>query len=777
MKNIFKDDLKRFQSEAANEITGMLTAYPGPVFKPWFNPETGNPYPFLCRLRAITGSGKTPILAASASNLGDAIVLWTTNRGAVISQTATNLTAGGRYSGLLPLDTQVVELSDLTATDWSDVITAKSGLTIILSTVALFNREDDILNVHKERNGASFWEMLAGQTLDGRSRPLYIIYDEAHGGTTAQFSRLTELSPRAFILASATDLPEDVINLLPGKNSVEKSEALKCQTVSVKTSDVVDAGLLKTRLYFVDCNTTRRDALKEANDKWFEITKKLRTIKEWPVMCCIVNSSLAGLEVWETLTQDLGVDPRRVAVHLANIDKSLADANPNAPWQHLIDTYKGKKTPEALRDEGYTHLVWNLSLREGWDEPWAYIAYLDRGGKSALDISQKIGRFLRQPNATPFDDGDLNSAYFYFNVPDEEFIKILNATQAELENDGHEIIAISSTSIRPSASRESPVKNPTSIAQVSGTFGEDLNLLDKILLDNVPLFEASQLKAPGRITTRVLDLRFNAEDMTLKKEEARTDNTEIQVWNYLINRLASIDSRIAKKNGTCFTPFVKADPRMKQKLQFGSVAMATLNQNLTTILRKLNDELHLVYEPDSEFSVKPFNLISPNLHTDDLVKRERYKVRKFAKGLHEEYNGLNPFEVEIADALDISNMNWCRNPSKTGYGIPIPEVGEGTVNFYPDFLAWSSNCLWAIDPKGAHLINDAIYKKILGVSDVEGLPYKIRVAFVLQGQYVLTAQDRPQQQSKLGCTLITKTNAGIRAKQFSKTTDLVVQLK
>ena len=70
-----------------------------------------------------------------------------------------------------------------------------------------------------------------------------------------------------------------------------------------------------------------------------------------------------------------------------------------------------------------------------------------------------------------------------------------------------------------------------------------------------------------------------------------------------------------------------------------------------------------------------------------------------------------------------------------------------------------------------------LLRKILGVSDVEGLPYKIRVALVLQGQYDLTAQDRPQQQSKLGCTLITKTNVGIRAKQFSTPTELVAQLK
>jgi len=777
MKNILRDDLMRFQLEASDAISQMLSTYPNAPFKRWFNPETGQPYPFLCRLRAITGSGKTPILASSISTLGDAIVLWTTNRGAVISQTATNLSAGGRYAQLLHQDTQVLELSDLSTSDWSEVISATTGLTIILSTVALFNREDNVLNVHKDRNGTSHWTMLAGEGSERRHRPLYIVYDEAHGGTTAQFSRLTELNPRAFVLASAADLPEDLTHLLPGLTSDEKSISLNAQTVVVSTPDVVEAGLLKTRLYFVDCNTTRRDALKEANNKWMELSQKLKAVKEWPVMCCIVNSSLAGLEVWETLTQELKVDPRRVAVHLANIDKALANANPNAPWNQLIDTHKAKKTPEALRNEGYTHLVWNLSLREGWDEPWAYIAYLDGAGKSAIDISQKIGRFLRQPNAEPFDDGDLNSAYFYFNVPDEDFTDILLATQAELENEGHEVISVSASAIRPKSSRESPLKTPTSIPKVVESFGEDLNALDNILIDNVPLFAAADLHAPGRISTRVLDLRNNSEDDSLKKEEQRTDNTEIQVWNYLITRLASLDSRIAKKNGTCFTPFVKSNPRLKQKLQFGSAAMATLNQNLSLIRKRLNDELRLVYEHDDVFNVKPFNLISPDLQTDDLVKRERYCVRKFLNALHAEYNGMNAFEVKIAEALDTLGTTWCRNPSKTGYSIPIPEIGEGTAGFYPDFLLWTSSCLWAIDPKGAHLLNDAIYNKILGVSDVDDMPLKIRVAFVLEGEYVLGPNDRPQQHSKSGCTLIFKANVGIRAKHFDSTKKLVAHLK
>lgn len=755
----------------------MLATYPNPPYKRRFDPDSGELLPFLCRLRAITGSGKTPMLAMCSQKLGPSIILWTTNRGAVISQTVSNLSAGGKYSALLPEDTEVLELADLSPADWTQICEARNGLTIILSTVGLFNRDGEVLNIHKERGGSSNWDLLAGTGPSGRARPLYVIYDEAHGGTKAQFSRLSELNPRAFVLASASDLPEDLAYLLPGNTIDEKSAALNLQTVTVKTPEVVEAGLLKTRLYLVDCNTSRFDALKEANDKWFELGQKLSGIDEWPVMCCIVNSTMAGLEVWESLTQTLKVDPRRIAVHLANVDRALAEANPNVPWGQLIDTHKAKKTPEALRGEGYSHIIWNLSLREGWDEPWAYVAYLDGRAKSNTDISQKIGRFLRQPNATPFDDNDLNSAYFYFNVPDEDFAQLVKVTQSDLEGQGYEVITFSNGAGRPGTSRESPCKEIVEISKVAESFGEDLSALDNILLSNVPLFAAEMLKAPGRVSTRVLDLRVNAEDSSLQKEELRDDNTEISVWDYLVLRLASHDSRIARKNGTCFTHVVKNDPKLRQKMQFGSPAMAMLNSSLTQILTQLNNEFRLEYEPDQVHVVKPFNLVSPDVYSDDIAKRERYRVRTYKNALHDEYNGMNPFEVQVADALDSLGLQWCRNPSKTGYSIPIPVIGEGTAGFYPDFLLWTDKCLWAIDPKGAHLINDAIQTKLMGVSDVDGLPLKIRVALVLQGEYILGAADRPVKRGDTGCTLIFKRNVGVRAKHFRTPTDLVNDLR
>ena len=210
-------------------------------------------------------------------------------------------------------------------------------------------------------------------------------------------------------------------------------------------------------------------------------------------------------------------------------------------------------------------------------------------------------------------------------------------------------------------------------------------------------------------------------------------------------------------------------------MQAGSAAMNTLNTNLSNIVKRLNDEFRLEYEPDQVFNVKPFNLVSPDLQTDDDVKRERYRVREFQNALHASYNGMNDFEVRIADALDSLGLKWCRNPAKTGYNILIPEIGEGTINFYPDFLLWTpKNTLWAIDPKGTHLVNDAIRTKLLGVSDVADLPTKIRVAFVLEGEYELGSDKRPQLRNKSGYSIITKQSTGIKAKNFLSV-DLLVK--
>lgn len=109
--------------------------------------KRGEPKPYLHRIKAVTGAGKTPILAKLSGYLGDCIILWTTPKTAVISQTKSNLE--GKYRHLLSPETEIYDLSDISPTEWESVRDRTSGLTILVSTVASFNQKGDRLKLHQ----------------------------------------------------------------------------------------------------------------------------------------------------------------------------------------------------------------------------------------------------------------------------------------------------------------------------------------------------------------------------------------------------------------------------------------------------------------------------------------------------------------------------------------------------------------------------------------------------------------------------------------------------
>ena len=340
MAGITLDDLKPYQTKAAGELAQMIQEFPSARLKPRYNSETGAMMPFLCRLRAVTGAGKTPILAVASTQLQNGIILWTTNRGAVISQTRANLDSG-KYAPLLPEGVNIYILGEMTPQDWREVTEAETGLTILLATVASFNQEGDTLKIHQQRGDTTYWEMLGGIGPMGRKRSLYVYYDEGHGATAKQFTKLRELEPKAFLLASASPLPDDFYDLLPGGTQTEREASLTARTVAVPTPEVVAAGLLKTRLYLVDCDVAAADAIAEANRKWRELAAKFAPLGEIPISCYIVNDTGRGVDVWEELI-GLGVPPGRIAVHLSGAEAVMIERRGSA--NGLIDTYKAKKT-------------------------------------------------------------------------------------------------------------------------------------------------------------------------------------------------------------------------------------------------------------------------------------------------------------------------------------------------------------------------------------------------------------------------------------------------
>ncbi len=169
--------------------------------------------------------------------------------------------------------------------------------------------------------------------------------------------------------------------------------------------------------------------------------------------------------------------------------------------------------------------------------------------------------------------------------------------------------------------------------------------------------------------------------------------------------------------------------------------------------------------------------MSPDIIGVTPLYQEKYKVRRYNNAVHPEYNGLNPFEVRLADALEALGKPWARNSSKTGYSIPIPVLGADTANFYPDFLLWTDEGIWAIDPKGNHLKEGAVLNKLLNLSAVRNNKIPVRIALVLQGSHDLGQTGHFQKTgNRDGFTLIRKTSSGDKAREFDDIYKLITTL-
>jgi len=121
-----------------------------------------------------------------------------------------------------------------------------------------------------------------------------------------------------------------------------------------------------------------------------------------------------------------------------------------------------------------------------------------------------------------------------------------------------------------------------------------------------------------------------------------------------------------------------------------------------------------------------------------LVRQEGFE--QFDNAVHEGYDGLNPIEGKFATAIDDSGKTWCRNPPKSGYGIPLITIGP-TKTFYPDFLVWHGQKVLAVDTKGGHLLKDAAGRKLLGIKRHPKVETELLVRFISAGRYNVDVQE------------------------------------
>jgi type III restriction enzyme len=767
--------LRDFQEKAVAQLQKAAADWTQTIATTGVAPRAGRvAIPLLGQLIAITGSGKTPILAKTIGAFNPAIVFWTTRSTILVQQTAENLR--GRYRHLLPANTTILDEVP-SPSEWYDLLNDKTGITIWVRTVASWNEPDQKskntaearLNLHRPApdwaGKRSPWDQLSDRK--SRTRPLWVVYDEGHGQTDVQLDQLVDLNPVGLLAATGTPVLSGRFQTFEKVLGEDKDfgPILTAATVRVPTSEVAKAGLLKTVVKVVDLDldsTTKIDSVVIQQRRLDDVANKEPGGPK-PRSLYVVEES--------NLRKGAAGEPRPIVIWRALHERCHV---PAAQIALATNTKDPPKEVEEVQDFSslkprHRHVIFNKKLQEGWDDPEAYIAYFDGETNSALRLAQLIGRVIRQPGGNHFSSPELNTAYLFVSSRTEKFAQVVSELQRQLisaygADDSGEpnIKVVTKKEERPPIPlRKGIPKLKLPRWTLGGAKLDDA--LENLREEGDRPFKKADLNAPGQTTAKFFDL--TDEDMMIV-EEAKQVGFNIRTENraYLLTRVDAL-SRAARNT---------LDPNAASLAgsMYGQEACA--NSKAQQRLDKLAREYVETYETrvGYERNPNPFKEWTPG----PFPSRSGETVG-FKRSVHVRYPAastvFNADEQEMARALDAVGAGWWARNTTTatanGYGIPLPsQVGTSGV-FYPDFLWWIDKTAWAIETTGRFLLEEKVRGKLLSVEQP-------RIVIVTRGKI---ADDWQRTESAEGWTLVrpSKTKGHARSEHYASLNDVLGQLR
>jgi type III restriction enzyme len=747
-------ELKVFQSKAAKAIANRYSYFASHPNRPKKGDKSR---PYFQALSALTGAGKTPILAEAVAQMrahfgSEPIVFWISKAKSVVAQTFTNFSGGGKYCEIID-GFRVINASQLNP----HLISDSSAPLLVLATTGLFNSKDQAagaLNIYKRDQDLfgdlSPWERLIKRSDGKNRRPLIIVYDEGHNLSDQQTEILSELEPDAYLLASATlTLPANFnksvvqpITLWVEESGADaasfavigacgsggKPDASLFITTAVDSVAVVDAELVKKAIQFNGTTSTMETSINDlcARMRTLEGEIKDRGLGFLPkaIYVCKTNITDDGdkddhakpfqqrnappIRIWRHLVEEQNVDPANIAIYA-----NLAFAKGSKP--DVVNLFSGGESDfDDFSAGDFQHIIFNLALQEGWDDPACYLAYIDKSMGSTIQVEQVIGRVLRQPGAKHYDSALLNSAHFFIRVDKKTvFEQAINAVKSKLQSEGAPIEIIGNfggasgggaDDLRPK--EEAAV----ALCHVNASAEAACARIAEII-DEFPTFAEGGIDTVGEAhsASELVDLKALSTESS-QPQWTSNGNTNPVRLRWFVN--TALRSRSSRALAVTDLNLKKFDTRV----QVHSNANKAAEKLAAEIVDAYYEHSELVYE-----SVHPFKFGTVRVPKNAI---------SFSNGLYERYYGFNKFELAFAHALDECEFTWHRNPSNGGFHIPLLSDGD-TASFFPDFIVWKGGKIFCLDTKGSHLLSDAVARKLFDIQ--EDGKTKIQVRFITEG--------------------------------------------
>lgn len=725
-----------FQQRAAAQMAERFARYMAD--RPLTGTEQNRTYiPFYQALASITGSGKTAILAQAVTEIQPVfpikpLVLWLSKGRVVVSQTYTNLQDRGKYHHLLS-DFAVRLLSEYDVHEVADT----SRSFIYFATVGTFNQKDKekgerlIFRSEIDTAERSTWEELKRrEDVDGVRRPLVVVYDEAQNLTDQQTELLLELQPDLFLVASATmKLPPALSKVLEElKRRGWSDDQL---TTSIASSDVANSGLIKRDVilggYEAAMEQTIQDLLADLKKARTAAAELGVQVRPKAIYVCKTNIKETNsfqrddpkrpfaqreappILIWRFLVEEKKVDPSKVAVY-----SSLEFDNKRfPPPPEFVQFRGGEKDYEDFISQDFEHVIFNLTLQEGWDDPECYFAYIDKSMGSSIQVEQVIGRVLRQPFATHFETGILNAAHFYVRIDRKGvFQDIVEQVRGSVAGDG---LDIRFSSYIAGSKGKPKLLAPKKRKEVPRVYLDSKSALKPVqkIIDTMSDFRKDKVNTVGKGSRALVQQRVgDPSDPTVTWKTYAHNNSVSARWIFQLE--------VGKQFQRALEVTGSDDPKFDARIELGSRAEEQIRQTATAVVEAYLQHVHLGQQQLNPYVVRE-------------TSADPSKLERFKNALHDGYSGLNRMELPFARELDTTKLAWCRNPSMSGFGIPLLSLGSSKT-FYPDFLVWRGNTVFAIDTTGQHLLEEKTGRKLLSIKSKRG-GQRLIVKLVSEGRW------------------------------------------
>ncbi len=709
-------ELYKFQEQAAATMADRFSRYVAdPVVTG--TQQHQRTVPFFQALASITASGKTIILADVVSSITAAlpvppIVLWLSKGRVVVEQTLANLLPGGKYHHLLG-SAEVRPLPEYDPEEVADLLKP----IVYFATVGTFNQKDKengslvIYRCDIDTADQSTWDALKQRlSRDNLRRPLIVVYDEAHNLSDQQTDLLMELEPTAFLLASATmRLPERLAREVDALKANGWDDASLITAVNAKA--VADSGLVKNTVVLAGYQSPMEETVSTLLADFHQAEEDATAygLEGKPKAIYVCNTNIVAgnanerddlkrpfntrqappILIWRHLVEAQHIDPDDIGVYCSlKMDKDYS-----APQGfHLFKG--GDSDYEEFSKGSFRHIIFNLALQEGWDDPLCYFAYIDKSMESRVQVEQIIGRLLRQPGAHHYSADRLNSAHFYVRVDrNSVFNDILRAVNQKIASEAPELKVVASPPGKPPPT-EYPPKEPMTVPATALDPNDAVAPVADLIkqLTNYQHDDGTNTRGVGSraVVQRLVGDPSSGE---VRWETFEQSSRVLARWIFL--------REVRKRHPGALGVASTSEPKFDAEIGLGSNAGA----HIATVAKQVVDAF-LEHVKITQKSRDPYTVGPQLARPDGFVT--------FKNALHEGYDGLNSLELPFAQVLDKQGIPWARNPSRTGYRIPLPTMGP-TAFFYPDFIVWSGDDVFAIDTKGAHLLSEAATRKLLWI--------------------------------------------------------------